>query len=1224
MKDQRLSFFFDGLNQNTSVDWSRRLQCLQSAVLCGMVRVIVSTRTHYFEERLGSLRNIVASATRIEVDLYDTESGGELDEMLALEGIKRSELLPGVIERARSPRLFNLVIRFRSNLVEEGKVTVHRLLWEYGRDTLGNRGQNSFGPEEWKEWLERISEKCRDGIRNFSQRGLSETVSAPHLTPNQVYARLSDIIDGRMVTSVSGSLQLDPVLVQHALGAGLLVHLDQACGSSYLALDEKLATWLDPIAGFDQRSEILRAALSILIEQGNAQQSIARVLLRSWLQSQNMPDEHLQDLVALAPSLLDALLDAIEQSDGRVHGSARLWASYALRAVPRTSETVLAKLVKRSCRWLRVVSREIDPRRPADDEYEKRRSTRFMERIGRDSSGPIKVIGIELELVDRSSSNAARMVPLIVEGFPLVRLLEVFETAAATLAVADTSAAWGGLRWLCLLNEVDPDETASSLQRLSTTIRKRTPEPGLHIGFPLRISALLLWLTGREKDDEVASSIDPDFYRPWTYAKDYLPQPDRSFFPLERRHAPLTLRSQEFRLQYRVQRVGDLWLDPEFRPPKTFVSEFTEHARQFDVTKLTRRPARTGEDIEFEQLEPALARCAPRTLTWLMTRKLQRMADSPTESRYWLAIRATDHILLTRCPEANAARMLRLSGTMSDKNEDAIVSSNLLLLEIANLDARRQFDSVIQAELDFVPIEFRYVVRRPGPNDIDLLLDKYGNGTSKQKHLFLLLLSLRSVELNDTAWNWVHDSTQIVEDTKNRAAAFEILDSSDPVRFGKSLFSGGWSWSPTEDTLVNHYGSDALIEATYGSSFNQIASRLAPWRLLEAARRRGSRPADIRLAVELFGRALMDSPLNLPDPKADLAVDRSRRECLPFAYSVSPRPTHSERTIRWPGVDTDQQFQAYQRTIEAANTYIRDAWRAGANLYLIDVHVKDFLAVLKHAPDAIDQWLAGCSEPTEEFTRRVRLAEGTFLSLCEVLMTHDPYRGTMLWRTLRLTLTTKYFGPAGVDELVHMVYRVPDSSEVTALRCELLDLEHCHNDQALFGIAFAASYNGRTDWLMNVIAADRGSTTTWRRRRAEVLSGFTIHNQLPVEGAWSEGERATDAEELVRKSARFRWIEACAHHWWDAFLRAKTPDQAYAAWVLFLRSSDRRYQAWTYQEPSANGEMSDFFRLKIAHHQINESPLQRACKKRGEKLERTFLGRSIVSGIGPWANQRVH
>ena len=580
-----------------------------------------------------------------------------------------------------------------------------------------------------------------------------------------------------------------------------MAYLDQTATSSFADLESKLVAWLDPISGVDQKCEILRAATSILVEQKKPYQTIAGVLVTSWLQSQNVPEDHRRDFEALAPSLLDPLLDAIEHSEGRVHGSARLWASRALRAIPRTDGSAVATIAKRSCGWLRTVSREIDPRRIGDEEFEKRRSTRFMERVGRDSSGPITVAGTELELVNHSSDTLARVVPSIIWGFPLAPVLAVFETAAAAFAVADASAAWDGLRWVCLLNELDPDETETSLRRLSDAIRQRTPEPGLHAGLPSRISALLLWLTGREEDEEVAASIDPDFYRPRSYETDYLRQPAGSvFFPLERRHARLTLSSDALHMQHRILRVGDLWLDPDLRPPATFVAEITEQARHVDVTKLTRRNARTREDIEFAQLEPALARCAPRSLASLMRRKLQRMVDCPADSRYWLAIHATDYILLTSDTEASAARTLRLSGREPDNSNEDIVSSYLLLLEIANLDARQQFERVIQAELNFVMLDFRDVIRRPDPNDIDLLVDKYRFESPIRQHLLLLLLSLRPVQLNEEAWHWIHDSTQSAESAESKVAAFEVLGSAELAPI--------WSKTICRRLVVEPHGRD--------------------------------------------------------------------------------------------------------------------------------------------------------------------------------------------------------------------------------------------------------------------------------------------------------------------------------------------------------------------------------------------------------------------------------
>ena len=127
----------------------------------------MSTRTHYFERRLHCLRYLDAPATRIAVGLYDLAPGRELDRMLALHGIDRSELHPGVIELARSPRLFKLVVRFREVLGDAGQVTVHRVLWEYGRDTLGTLDQKSLGPDEWSEWLRHIAERWRNGTRTL-------------------------------------------------------------------------------------------------------------------------------------------------------------------------------------------------------------------------------------------------------------------------------------------------------------------------------------------------------------------------------------------------------------------------------------------------------------------------------------------------------------------------------------------------------------------------------------------------------------------------------------------------------------------------------------------------------------------------------------------------------------------------------------------------------------------------------------------------------------------------------------------------------------------------------------------------------------------------------------------------------------------------------------------------------------------------------------------------
>ena len=1207
--------FFDGLNQNTSIDWRRRLKILQSHAFSGRVRAIVSTRNHYFHAKLAGLRSLTAPPSRIHVGLYDDD---ELERLLNFDGLSQADLHPGVLQLARTPRLFKLVVRFRARLLHAGQVTVHRLLWEYGRDTLGERADYSFTPDEWLQWLREIAIRCRAGIHAFSVRSLSETVNRPDLTENQVYARLSDIIDGRIATpNTIGDFELNPLLVAHALGVALLNHLDQVAAPTYSSLESRLSEWLDPISGFDQRSEILRAALSILIEQGKARDSVvSAVLLASWLHSQNVPDNHLREIGALAPNLINALLEVVEHSDAPVYNSTRLRAIHALRKLPRTDVSALDQIVARCSRWLRVVSRGLDPNLNSGAEHQRQRARRLTQRIGRDSSGPTTVLGIDLELVDYSTSLLPDSVPPLLDGFPLSRALPVFEIAAVSMAIADTNGAWAGLRWLCLLNEQDPSPTTEALRSLSDQIRTRSPEPGVLPLLAHRVAALLLWLTAEDTDDDAACSIDPDYYRVWTYEKDYLPQPDISMFPLERRHAVRTLNNTDLRWLYRIRRLGELWLDPHFAPPDAFVSELNDQARRIDVTKLHRSSRRTIQDYEFaEAIAPALARCNPSLLASLLRRKLQSMKTCPAESRYWSAIHATDHLILARHPEAAAARSLRMSTKESHTNSEDVVVDQLLMLEVNDCDPRQQVAALVEADINFVSLDFTAVMGSLSPNDVDALVTTYARSSgAKRRHNLLLALSLRTVSLNDYSWKWIYDAAS---DSENRGLAFQILAESDSKRFGRTLHAEDWSWERDEDIWVNHYGTGALIEATADFPFDQVASRMAPWRLIEGARRRGSSRTEVRLAATLLGRVLVDCGNSVADPGCDLSVDRSERKHTPFAYSVSPRPDR-ENAIPLT-IDANAQVKAHGHAFDAAETHIRETRGAGASLYLIDVAAKDFEVVLTHAPEMIEDWLTGYSEPTDEFRRRVHLAEGAFLGLCEALLTHDPARGIRLWRTLRSTMMTTFIGECDVEDFLHMVFRVPDSAEVMALRAELLDLKYCHTDRELFELALAATYNGRTDWLNNIIEEDKSSLITWRRIRGAILAGFTVHNELPVAGAWPEGEIATRASGLDVKSARGKWIEACARHWWRLYLCSADPIEAYAAWVLFLGAADRRVRVWMSEEARSLDHAQDLGRLKLAHSRLNRNDLKRAYEKRDNKLERVFLDRSVVAGLGPWA-----
>ncbi len=1220
-----LTLFFDGLNQEPSVPWLPLLKVLQGDTFEGRVRVIVSTRKHHLDDKLSKLRGLIVPAVPVIVELYDTAPGRELDQMLAFEGLTRADLHPDLVELARTPRLFRLVVRFRDRLVEAGQVTVHRLLWEYGRDTFGERAGKSFSETEWQAWLKEIAQKYRDGVREFTVKSLGETASRPDLSEREVYARLSDIIDGRFATTgPSGSLQLTPTVVAHALGAALLAQLDGAPAPTFESCEAELMQWLDAIAGLDQRAEILRAAVSILVDRSDSPLTpVAGVLVTAWLQTQNVTDRHRQELAGLAANLTTPLLDAVEHSSGRAHASARLWATNALRAIPRTDTTAASIINTRACAWFGVVSRDVDTRERPNVDFERHRAQRFNTRIGIDASGPLTVLGVALQLVDRDDGILPATAPSIIEGFPLAWFTSAFEAAAVSLAVGGQNEGWDGLKWLCLLNEIDPDETAVALRSLSAAVRVRTPEPGVHLDLPARAAALLLWLSGQEIDEDTAASVEPRLDRTLSYEKDYVSRPGRSFFPLERRHAEVALSDTELPFLTRVQRTKELWLDPTFEIPSAFIEEARAAAARIDVTKLNIHRGITIEDHHFEELEPVLARCAPDLLADLTLRKIQSLATYTQESRYWGAIHATEAFVLVGDAEAKAAKTLRLNGNDADDNQEIYAASRLLMLELRDLDAQMQIRTLIEADLKFIPTDFSEILRQPTPSDVDALISHYQVSPPKQQRDLLLLLSIHPVAFSDTAWSWLEQFTHAT-DQDLQGVAFQTLTCADTVRFGRMLATAGWSWSPNAHFWINDYGTSALIQATSALPFDQVAPRLAPWRLLEAARLRGADSAEVRLAAGILGQVLAAVRTREPDLGSTLSVDRTEAKSAPFVLSVMPLQSqdHSDDPVAAfeAAMDADAQLKAHHRAAETAITRIREARMSGASLYLANVDAEDFEPVLRHAPDLISQWLEGCVEYTTDFQRRVRLADAAFLALCEALLTHAPEQGTQLWRALRRIVTTRYIGAAGVEDLMHMVFRVPDSPAVVTLRSELLE-EQCHTDQSLFDLAIAATCNGKSKWLSDVITADQGSPLAWRRKRGITLAGFTSTNELPVAGAWPDGEIQTGHAELARKSARSRAIEASTRYWWRAYLAALDPTAAYAAWVLFLRSADRRAWAWLRGDVQAANSNDDFFHLKMSHAQLNRTSLKHAMEKRVEKLDKMFLGRPIRNGIGPWGKE---
>ena len=321
-----LLLVFDGLNQHSTVPWLRLLQQTQSSEFMGRLGVVLNTRTDHFSSKLEKCRALEDAPTIVTLRNYDDD---EMDQMLHFHGLTQNDLASDVLMLARTPGLFDIVLHLREELPSTG-LTVHRVIWEYGRDTLGRRGTTE---DDWLDWLREVARKGRNNIIRYSRGSLASTAHRPDLTQDEVYGRLSDIIDGKLVVAdQGGGFRLRREILDHALALALLDHLttrlqDPTCE----CVHQELGEWLDPIERLDQTAEILRAAIAILVAQGRAEQPpIPSAVVTTWLHTQNAPETHRQEVIAQAKEFPTALLDAIERSNSLTHNASRRIAMLAL------------------------------------------------------------------------------------------------------------------------------------------------------------------------------------------------------------------------------------------------------------------------------------------------------------------------------------------------------------------------------------------------------------------------------------------------------------------------------------------------------------------------------------------------------------------------------------------------------------------------------------------------------------------------------------------------------------------------------------------------------------------------------------------------------------------------------------------------------------------------------------------------------------------------------
>jgi hypothetical protein len=667
-----------------------------------------------------------------------------------------------------------------------------------------------------------------------------------------------------------------------------------------------------------------------------------------------------------------------------------------------------------------------------------------------------------------------------------------------------------------------------------------------------------------------------------------------------------------------MQRARALLLDPTFDPPPAFVEELRSAAADFDHRNLDVGRYQTSEDIQFEELRPVLARCAPALLAQLERRKLAGYAERELDKVDASAWSAQEAILVVDSEAAAGCRSLRERITTETPMMNRSTPSELMIVELLDIAASEQINRILDADPDCIYQSLGEVLKPLTLSEIDTLVAQNRDGPERRIHNLIALLSIAHRGISDECWEWL-EPLAFNPACDQRGSAFHILQEADPVRFGAYLLDVGWEWSSDESETCRRYGSLALIAAGADLPFERTAPAIAPLLLPRAVALRGGSAADALVAGMILD-TVITADMPVPDPGSDITINTDRVELEPFAITLAPGRDEDEddhpfralaRSLSPEGVEHTQ------RAITTALDRIRAARSAGANLYLQTIRPHDLAALVEHGSSLLTRWLEGVSDRSRDFCRRVRLSEGFYVALCEALLFAGHPDGSALWSALHEVMLTTYIGHGGVSQLTMMLFRAPVSPAIAALREQQLDLGVTNTDKGLLDLAIAAIRSGQVAWLDALIAEDLTSKSNWRRRRGQMLRGFGTGTELPVLGAWVEGNDSS-VDEHREAAARRLSRDACARHWWRGFVQSDNAIDAYAHWVLFRHTADRRALAWLWSEQWPDEDRSDLERRKILQFDFNRQDLEKAAVKQEDSGENTLFDRKIMGDVSPW------
>lgn len=776
----------DGLNQNwVKRDWADFLQPLYEDSWVGRFSVLLTCWPDHWGD-LQSLAPLTPSPLEIEVKPFDDL---ELDALLTLHGMTRSQFSTRMLDLMKVPRLSLLALARQEALAASGDVTPERLAYEDWKYRIERRGVSlAITDDEFQDFVRDMGASLRSSLEAavFTRKDLFERLGKDSGRQRaDLQETVGELVAGRWLEpgDKPHHFRVNKSLVPFVLGLTLAHELREPADDAAAAA--AIATFIDPLKGQSLGVAVLRAATTIALLDKDVRRPSRRCILRRWLDEQNFSQVDFDAYWRIIGLDVDLVCQITEETWLARGGSGAFADEIMIKGLVKAYgfADVAPRLVRRMTTWLGWLWEDPDEGafigrvNPSSDRSKSNRQRTRDSLAAWEASNERRIWPlVELRGTGDVSWFSHRVFGIL-SFLPREPFVDAFVAWGISRSIMGRPRHFDELSWVLRLNEDDPEAArpvlAGAIERLCATGHPTTHAAGR-------------WLLEAIGD----------------------PEAERQLINL-RGAAPLEIDTAEAELFDFVDP-----LDPSSMP----VVE--PQQASIDGAALWIHRRQTGDvDIHFEQAKPILARVDPVRLRDILGQAATSAAGRDLGQLAGL-LSQLHRILIVLTPNErheviNGIDRVLSGGTVTTVDELGWWRARRLEVQLWGMSIEEQLNLVLEDGLDLhVLAELRSTLPRIDQPLLRSMLHRFPLSGSRDTVLASLHY-LNDYATDETLASWAGPSALVSSDDETiRKAAFEIVASTREPSAMEAIAASGWQAEGVKNLNERCHGSRALLAAS--------------------------------------------------------------------------------------------------------------------------------------------------------------------------------------------------------------------------------------------------------------------------------------------------------------------------------------------------------------------------------------------------------------------------